>query len=936
MSEMFYNKRRPERVLRQTTMSAPSLHKGAGFFRSGSLLLAVALFLFALFLPGSAAADEIKKNIFKDCQAALDELPALTADGRRDLLSYLSRVVNMQSGSKDELIAEQNPNLAPAAGGNPLTEPLQPITLWRIFEPTRELEAKKCAVELLKRLSPESLPAVPELISLAAAQKVSPALARAFNEAAWTIVLDSKRQNALDTPEDFFPQLMSEYLMRKSYIAADILVELHDRSLPWIIEEFKNSSDRKRSRLTRLIAQIDDQGYIVGPALVSLLDAGDDELRYRALQLYRNLPAYYKDLLPRLLRRLADPSYRVREELYRVLAAVFACPAAVSGVDQELVSAMLREFKGASAEQRAVIEQGLKMLGRDSSLVREKLIEFAKAEDETLRSKAVNLLGELQFEDDDVQTLFFEALYDPAVSVRASALHALAMNPNPALGSHLTTFLKSVTRQRESYPKEILIVRAAEAAATLPKDRTLERMIPYFVDALAYREPELAAAESNAEPLMTEASNALIHAGRPAVAPTIKALRKSDPLTKKRAVWVLVNITPVEKNTVEQIASLLKDRQLAVRQTAGRALSRLGDKAVVEAAEKTLRGAEQQAAGAAARLLFLLGRRDPRMQSVLLAEFKTESCRHKQRLAQQLLEFPGLDNDALEGELMNCVVQDGQLRNEFLSLLKKFVPLAPDSLTRLKSLMTEAAVSPDAKLEIAAAAGDLGVPREETAAASISLLQAGDNSVKNRAIPLLARYGSAKQEEALRALKEIIDDEAKENPLRCKAAAAIAEINPAGFDYQDFFIKELKSARHETAEEALRMIKPERAVPLLVRALKDAPPDKRYIPVAALGGFAEGAKGAANDIAALLNDDDELLRYEAALALLKIDPQRPESLPALRRELVGRYQEKLLKAGPPEGVKPLLEDIARDSESFLERRNARELLQKNEPAERKC
>lgn len=105
--------------------------------------------------------DDFKKNIIENCSVAKELSKLFHGQDRVDIVNYLAKVATLNP--------EENINLDfPVAigGGNNNYNILVRDELVKTFEPQKEINAIKCSLDVLAELTPESLSAIPQVITI--------------------------------------------------------------------------------------------------------------------------------------------------------------------------------------------------------------------------------------------------------------------------------------------------------------------------------------------------------------------------------------------------------------------------------------------------------------------------------------------------------------------------------------------------------------------------------------------------------------------------------------------------------------------------------------------------------------------------------------------------------------------------------------------------
>lgn len=904
-----------------------------------SLVPALVLLINFCALPHPASAEpEIKRNVIKNCPAALEQLPQVPPEQKDELLSYLGRILETPSNALQQLMEESTPPL-PQPGN--LAAPRDPFkgSVWLSFDPSREIEAKRCAVELLVKSAPLSFEFVPE-ISILAEDKTLPGEFRNYlSDSAWSITTAAAKDDTYNVPVEVLNWVYDQLTTASSYFAENVLIELHRRTVPYLLEQLKSADYPKRQKVREVLLRIDSDGSLIGPRLLDLLDSGDAELRQFIVDLLGELPGFYAQSFAPLIRRSADPALEVREAVYDALEKIFP---PVSGEKQfsaapEAIAALISELQKPLLRHRPIVERALLQLNAvNMPAVQDQLALLTQSIDADLRLLSLRLLAGVRSPKPDLLLIFYKAEYDSSLLVRLAAIDALGKRPERAeeVTASFLRLLKSNISTLDELAKQQTVLKVAQAAASLPVVRNTPALIPYFVEALGFeklRLPGTLEAAVENEAAGNQAVAALSHLGAPAINPVLKVLQARNAVRPRFAVQALIllpRLTPLDRSAVKTVVSMLKDSNPDVRSQAQRSIKTIGKPAEPEL-ERALDWKEPEARYAAAAILTELGDKNAKTTAVLEEAFERSQCLQKIEIAPAVSQLlaPEQRSEAPALLLIHCLGDESVDRNDLFGALTAFSPLTSAAAAELVKTAKAAKDAPALELEIAEQRGRFGITDDLILQMLSEIIDGTDNAVRAKALEQVGELGAAAAA-ASGKLKAIYDNSDEEIAVRHAALGSLIKIDPAALNYAQILTDELEGEHFHWAQEAMVKIGPEKALPVLMKALNDLSIDKKYRALRPLGRLGEAAKPAADEVSKLLNNSFGSLQYHALVTLLRIDPQRPEIVPALRREIRSANLKRLAAEKLPPSAQTALESIAQSRDNFVECRAAEDLLQK--------
>lgn len=175
------------------------------------------------------AQSPLREALFEDCQQATEIWSKLPQTEQSANIEYLADVVKLNTQVPDFAGAFYVP---PGGGQNPGN--LAPGALWQAVDARRELEAKRCALEILHLAGPTALSVLPTLVETYTEENLGDEIAVGVEETAFLIAEASLQANTPPPPAhiDF---ILSYLSTPKKLLARNILLELGDLAIPRLL-----------------------------------------------------------------------------------------------------------------------------------------------------------------------------------------------------------------------------------------------------------------------------------------------------------------------------------------------------------------------------------------------------------------------------------------------------------------------------------------------------------------------------------------------------------------------------------------------------------------------------------------------------------------------------------------------------------------------------
>jgi len=746
------------------------------------------------------AEPSLNKRLINECPEVLSSLDKLSEQQRSETVNELIAVISYDSGAAIE--APQAPIMVPPS----TLSNIRTGEAWSAIQIGQILQAKHCALDALKLLSPNSIQAGPELIKLRW-HRSSPPDIRKLAAGAWqSIAADVNANVEFKVPDDIIAQIMALMNGELRVAAENAAIGISTKIIPVLLRDLSSANKSRRAEVLELLGLIEPDGTLSFPAVLELLNSSDAQAREQALAALINYPTNFEQSFPEIVRMLNDSAISVQEGAVRMLNKIIcAAPqlqlGPIKGVEPRRWMNFIPKFEGCPYSQLAM---GLRRVLADGKLEGQ-IGLWLSTGGAAQRELAVKLAGAAELKDPASAKLVIHALKDAEPSVRVAALETVIN-------------LKLVNKE------------AVAAMVNLLGD-------------------------SDAS-VRASAQKALIAAGAPALEP-IRLARTSPQLTKQIGAYLV--------------------------------LARLDPKTNVSPIEHQLARAD---------------------------------CSQRLDIA---LAIETLKNEPFSGLIWACrdFSDDDPVR--WWRALSASGPLSDPIKTQIVELVKQSNTPADTILHFLDNSWQIAVDSQQIFEVYRRILSSPNDALRHEAIVRLAKLGSKAQPlspDLLSLIKHLKDD----NLLRHDIAVALANIGANDFDLVDFFVHEFNSERYSWAQSSISQLHPELAKSILTRALPDI--DRKHLAAAlhTVGSLGEQGADMEQLVSRWLGDEDPQTSYEAACALLKINPNSPRAPQILLSELSGLYSERLSHDNLSESTVGQLRAIASQADHIVEMRRAQSIL----------
>lgn len=209
------------------------------------------LFICLFAIPSGVAADRrLKEVLFEDCTEAHKIWNGLRHEEQLESVQYLADVVKLNT------TVPNFPGAFYVPPGAQKSRDLAPGALWQAVDAKRELEAKRCALEILEAAGDTALSVLPALVDTYSKEALSDEVAVGIEEAAFQIAETAHLKNAPVEPI-ILDKVLGALSTDRSLVAKNIALELRSASLPRIILALGKAPPEEISKLKRFIQELD-------------------------------------------------------------------------------------------------------------------------------------------------------------------------------------------------------------------------------------------------------------------------------------------------------------------------------------------------------------------------------------------------------------------------------------------------------------------------------------------------------------------------------------------------------------------------------------------------------------------------------------------------------------------------------------------------------
>lgn len=853
------------------------------------MALRIALLLCLCFVSASVgwSQDQLKKDLFDDCEAAKREFLRLNPEQRQPLLEFFTRVIGLstQSPSAPEAFAvipgaPKGPDGPHHPGGNP---PDVLGALWQTTDAKHELRGKRCALELLQSAGSDAIEILPTLVKTYSEQPLSDEIAVSLEETSALIAERAHKQGITPLPSQF--DLMIPYLLSsRALIAQNTLQEFLALATPRIVYFLSDRTESEAKTLIDFLYEVDKDGSRAYRSFIDLVPTmSEPQVRRLSETLPLPASASLSQFFPDLVRLSITP------EQTAIFLPILAKACVSSGsikTDSPLDTRMSQfsfdaNWRGLSIEQASCLINSLPALGRTYATL------FAEHQNAGTIEFAINLLPlthkSLQLDTrSQITTRLKEAALAPTIALAAQATSALRFFQEKRSESWpvATQNIKRGFELKDPIQRDVLIQASFALARGLGAQRESSKLTSSVIRAL-----EINVARSEAE---------LLAAQLPDIESQLVALlrNRNNSGARAAALRALSNRTTLSKSALTAIAEMLAQNEFQTLAT--RALARAGGASTNILRRTVVRGGESARHGALSALA-LSGALSKQELGELLISMQSEQCSHLGQDVEVLCSAPvagasdSTDRERIVSILNRCAESLPRAQQETL------IACVPSAWAAAKvGLLAIAKNSPSVETMVPVLAQLVGsAPSLERDTMLTTLLSEASDPIRKRLVELLMgrRDSSNELRGALRALGTSAT--LKSSPLYFAAIRTLASIGDNEFTWRAFVEEGIELVgRGEYRDQILpivTLLPPDLVLQVVIPNLDGDASDR--LVGSAIVGAALGTKAVpiVSKVWHLREKRAPAVRYTAILALLQINPLTPDISDYVERVLVNRY-----------------------------------------------
>jgi len=357
----------------------------------GGIAMIKALGILLLLLAAVPLQAQIKKSILHDCSAARLEFERALPEERQALIPYLKLVLQLESHSERKF-ESRLPQIAgsPGLGGAGFAAD----DFLNTLDGPRKLEARICAMSLLEKAGLLALPVLPQITRLADDGGLPFPLQEMTRRTAVRLAALSAAQPDSAEEQQALSGLVDILAGGGGFYAQAVVCELGERALPVLFKRLPKSPEISREQMSEAVLCIDPDGALAGPWLLELLKSGDETLRLLAIRMLGDLPSFYRQALPALIKPEGDISPEVHKEALSVLERIFKSRR-TSGIRLEpgALRDWLAALQKAAQPERAILTEGLVLAAAGSPGLEREVLALMDEPDIDLRVRLLASSG---------------------------------------------------------------------------------------------------------------------------------------------------------------------------------------------------------------------------------------------------------------------------------------------------------------------------------------------------------------------------------------------------------------------------------------------------------------------------------------------------------------------------------------------------------------
>ncbi|RIL09476.1 MAG: hypothetical protein DCC75_06410, partial [Proteobacteria bacterium] len=446
-------------------------------------ILAAAISGVVLLQAACAAGDEgdIRRLIMEDCSAAKAHALQLPADQKPQLVQHLILVLKLRQQVPVD-VAASGPSLGLSL------DDLRALEVSRSFQPGRENEAKRCAIEILDAFGEISAAALPAMAGTHSDRTLPEDLAFSIEVAAYSIA-QAVSAGSMQIGQEPARELVQ--FSPASYLARNLLYDLQAKYVDPILNLLQNSNDNERGILVDVLSNFDGQEQKIGEKALQIYQGAGPELKGSIIELASRLAGLHQNFFAIFVYEattsgsgLADKADRALEGVLEQSSQIICEPASILN--------LVQAFKSQREGDRELYARVLEKACAGQEAVEAPILEIVsdRSAPLKLRVRSLRILVAPGEVSERTATKLLDLASDSEVELRLAAIEALGLAKNRKAEATrlLLKILKSNAKESDVLARQQVLLSAVASLALLGADLEPQTIMPYIVEGLAIEE----------------------------------------------------------------------------------------------------------------------------------------------------------------------------------------------------------------------------------------------------------------------------------------------------------------------------------------------------------------------------------------------------------------------------------------------------------------
>jgi hypothetical protein len=840
----------------------------------GCTNVVIILLLTSITKVSCAHADEhkqLKRQVLSDCAAAQMSYDLLSADSRKELIPYLGRVLDLHLNSLQQA---------------PMTEPNHPGSLLLsdprigdtplLSNPSDEISAKRCALQLLDRLKPDSFSALPEILGLIKKPTIPSSLRNEATTLTRSLAHAFAQQKSAPSAEEkkIIEDLASLIDSENAFIAQAALIELADKALPVLIERLRLSNGKESLGLAYILESINSLGISVAPLIYPLLANSDEAIRISIMHLLGALKPPLPEVLPALIKILDDISPQVRQQSrLTIQKIVLTDKSSHFSLESTIQDSLVTSYRIAPLSERAEMQTWIPQLLMRIDGLLPRFLALSQGAPRDLKRDLIDCLASVTPLTEQAYKIVIQALNDPDISVRVMAIRALGAcsNQGESAAKALNLVFKTLPPVKD-LTERTPVLEAALAASTSLAPQGAAILVPHLIKSLeAAISPEIESDyrmfphDREADSIRSRyhehpAVAALVAMGEASRSSLEVVAKKGDSDFARRAITAL-GLLPYKESSVVVLARLLGSTHQATVNETARALLRIGA-AVIPQLRKTSSTLALKARLHISELMIILGEKTLSDTKDLYKSLDHADCEIRIHRIILIADFTPSERAKLISPTIACFGQNHEQDHQTLTALIQLAPLEKNEQEMLLTMARSPTSSTQLQLALLDNTRALSIAPDLVLPIFEKLIQTAQGPLQIRAIRSLGKFGQA-NETLIETLKSMLSDATSEKMRSFAIVATLAKLEVTSFDFQDWVNNALDAESYEQVKKVLRAFTPAQAEQVILNILSDKSELKRLLALRLASEIFSPTKSLPERIEKLLSSTDMELKLAA-------------------------------------------------------------------------